>query len=178
MSKGLREKPLFKILFSLAGFSLLEALLVLIITAIVAALAVPSLGRLKEDFALQGAIKTLASDFQYARVASLRRQARVVISLADNASSYQIFVDINNNGSRDNGESILKTVVLPAGVFLSSVSFFGCSSGPQFVRGQPSCLAGGGNGSLRLVSLSTNSFYKLKLSRSGRVVICDKNTDC
>ena len=160
------------------GFSLIEALVVMAMVAIVATLAIPRLSSLRDDLALKGATKTLAADLQYARVASLRRQSRIVVSLTNNASSYQIFVDANDNASLDAGETVLKSVALPQAVTLSSVAFFGCATGPQFVRGQPSCLAGGGNGSLRLVSGRTNSFYKIKLSRSGRVVVCDKNSDC
>lgn len=103
------------------GFTLVEALIVVAIAALLAALAVPSFNTMLMKRSVQGAALALVADIRYARSEALRRSVKVSIcSLAASstdtcsgdpakwANGWIVFVDTSNTGVRDAGEEIVR----------------------------------------------------------------------
>jgi type IV fimbrial biogenesis protein FimT len=104
------------------GFTLIELLVVIAIAAILAALAVPSFGRLIESTSLSSNVNTFLADIRFARNEAVKRGTLVVMcssanpeAATPNCSGSQnwergwiIFEDWNNNGLHSNDEPLLR----------------------------------------------------------------------
>jgi type IV fimbrial biogenesis protein FimT len=87
------------------GFTLVELLLVVVITIILLGMAAPSFVGTFARLRMEGMVNELSVDLQYARSASIRWQAPVSLVTADDGTLYTI----------RRGDLILKSVALPAG---------------------------------------------------------------
>lgn len=125
------------------GFTLIEALVALAITALLLGLAVPAFTQLVHRQQLNTASNALAATFAYARQESITRQCPVLIKNLNGRweNGWRVFADLNGNGLLDEGEPLLRQASpLPAGVRIS-----GNSPVRRYVRYTPS-------GSTHLVS--------------------------
>ena len=99
---------------SSAGFSLIEMLTTMSILAILLAIASPGLASLTSANALSAAQGELASAMVLARSEALKRSASVGLAAtspvrgAEFSGGWTIFVDANNNGVFDAGETIVR----------------------------------------------------------------------
>lgn len=101
------------------GFSLLEALVVLALLAILTGLAVPGVAGLRSRHELQAVAEDVWNGLMLARSQALVHQQRVVLcpvalgSRCDTQGQWQrgwqVFVDSNHNGQRDAQEAILQS---------------------------------------------------------------------
>lgn len=115
------------------GLTLVELLVVLSITGILVAMAVPSFSSFMARRAVSAALSDLASDFRAARSEAMRRGRPVTICRSSNATSCAVsggwhtgwitFLDSDADATVDSGEEILRVQAAPTG--LSAISGFG-----------------------------------------------------
>ncbi len=97
-----------------AGFSLFELLVVIAIVAVISAVVAPNIISWRSGAKLRGAAGNLKADLEMAKINAIKENNFVAIKFQGNA--YEVFVDQIDNGNRDDGEPLLKTRSLPAGV--------------------------------------------------------------
>lgn len=98
------------------GFSLIESLVTVAITAILAATAVPSFTATIDRQRFDGAINELTLALELARMASITGNARAVIAPLDGAnwsSGWHVYLDQNDDGVLDPGERVVRTFLPP-----------------------------------------------------------------
>lgn len=101
-----------------AGFTLLEMLLTLALSALLMAVAVPTLSRLLSKAAVQSAADALVGDLRYARSEAIKRAGTVSVcssaggvACASSAAwrdGWMVFVDADGNGRLDPEDQILR----------------------------------------------------------------------
>lgn len=101
-----------------AGFTLVELLMVLAVTAILVTFAVPSFSAIMGSSKLTAASNALLSSMYLARSEAIKRNGRVVLcKTADGVScataggweqGWIVFHDANSNGERDSGELLIQ----------------------------------------------------------------------
>jgi len=100
-----------------AGLTLIESLIVLVVLAAAIRLAVPSVEAMFTSIGLLSASKAVLGDLQLARSEALRRNRRVVLCKSPGASKctdeggweqgWIVFQDENNNAIADDGEEVI-----------------------------------------------------------------------
>ena len=104
------------------GFTLLEALVVLALLAVLLSLAAPSLQGLRQKHQMQSQAEQLQASLLLARSEALRRQQRVTLCVRMQAAhagpecategtwaqGWVVFVDGNDNGRREAAEAVLQ----------------------------------------------------------------------
>lgn len=95
------------------GFTLLEALVVLVIIAILAAFGVPALQLLMARSKLQGSAREIAVHLGSSRVTAMRLGRNVVVQPQFDTGKLVSFVDDNENFAWDGGEKLLSSLPLP-----------------------------------------------------------------
>lgn len=114
----------------MAGWTLLEALVVMAVLGLLVSLGAPALSGLRQQHQLQAQAEALLDSLLLARSEALRRQQRVTLcvrasdGLCDANASWQqgwrVFVDSNGNAQRDADEPELEArAPLPAALRLS-----------------------------------------------------------
>jgi len=112
-----------------SGFTLLEALVVLALVAVLASMAAPAMGRLRQQQRMQAQAEALFSSLMLARSEALRQQQRVTVcarapddrcaSAGPWTQGWMVFVDTDANAQRESQEQVLqKHEALPAGLTL------------------------------------------------------------
>lgn len=101
------------------GFTLVEALAVLAIAAVLVSVAVPSLGALADSTRLSTVSNELLGDLLLTRSESIKRRLRVVMCKSADGQSctagggwqqgWIVFADADGDGLRGVGESLLRT---------------------------------------------------------------------
>ena len=120
-------KPLAQAKNSATGFTLLEAVLVIAVLAVLLGLTAPAMTGWQARHRVQAQAESLLDSLVLARSEALRRQHRVTLcarsqeGLCDPDGQWQqgwlVFVDANHNGLRDSGEVLLDTrEALPKGM--------------------------------------------------------------
>ena len=102
------------------GFTLVEMLVVLLVSAVALGLAAPGLQNLLATHRLSTATNALASGFHLARLAAIQRHRPVALCAGESGACHNranwdwgkgwiVFVDPNRNGVRDADEPLLHT---------------------------------------------------------------------
>jgi prepilin-type N-terminal cleavage/methylation domain-containing protein len=91
------------------GLTLIELLVVVVVSGVLLSMAVPSFVSSIARMRLEGIVNELSVDLQYARSASIRRRAAVLLTTSADGRSYRITL----------GNEVLKAVNLPNGLALS-----------------------------------------------------------
>lgn len=104
------------------GFTLLEALVVLALLAVLLSLAAPSLQGLRQKHQMQSQAEQLQASLLLARSEAVRRQQRVTMCVRSSSAGagpdcdlvgtwtqgWVVFVDSNDNGRREASETVLQ----------------------------------------------------------------------
>ena len=91
-----------------AGFTLLEMLLTLALSALLMAVAVPTLSRLLSKAAVQSAADALVGDLRYARSEAIKRARTVSVCSSAGGVACASSVDADGNGRLDAEDQILR----------------------------------------------------------------------
>lgn len=113
------------------GFSLIEAVVVLVLLATLVATAVTTVGDVVAGLRLANVSNDVLQHLHLARSEAIKRNTRVALCKSADGEScvaggrwdqgWVLFQDRNNNGSRDPGEDLLQNVPpLPAGYLLTA----------------------------------------------------------
>lgn len=157
------------------GFTLIEAMLAMALLAVLAGLAAPALTQLRHAQQVRVASIDLASAFVLAREEAItRRQAVLVVSQdGEWSKGWRIFIDLDADGSHDDGEPLLY-VGAPRG---AGVRIGGNAPVSRYVRYTPSGEARLLSGAFQAGTLTVchesgrQPLRRLVLSASGRLRI-------
>lgn len=155
------------------GFTLLEAMAVLALLAILAGVATPSLGRMIHAQQLRAASIELATALSAARHAAIARRQPVLVDNGDGdwTSGWRVFVDHNGNGVHDGDEPILRQGARTA----AGVRISGNTPVSRYVRYTPTGRAKLLGGAFQAGTISLchvdgeQAVRRLVLSASGRL---------
>lgn len=111
------------------GFTLLELMIVIAITAIISAMATPSLIGWASNRRIRSAVEEMSAVCQLARLRAIRENENVVIRMDLPNDRCQIFIDdgsgggTGQNGVQDGTEVSLAPILLPNGVDMYNHTF-------------------------------------------------------
>lgn len=154
------------------GFTLIELLLGLIMSGVLAHLAVPSFKRLLDSQQQQSAAQSLAQGLRYARTEAVaRNQAVVIHALGDDwGQGWRVILDVSGRGRPDDDNPVLlmrqdsgRVPVVGNGPVKSEIRFSGLGD-PVF--------SGGGfrAGTVHICATGEpQSVYQIVLAPSGRI---------
>ena len=156
-----------------SGFTLVEAIMVTAVLAVLGAVAVPSFLKWMPDIRLKGAAGDIKSDIQLAKQKAIRENGNIALlfDVADNR--YTIFVDNGAGGDttnvrnwiRDGAEEVIRSIALPGNVVMYAAAFSGGAARFRFDgRGLPNGLGG----KVRLRN-DNNKCRALVISMLGRI---------
>ena len=162
------------------GFTLIELLLGLILSGILAQLAVPSFKGLLESQQRHSAAQSLVGGLRYARSEAIARNRAVVIHALDDdwSRGWRVIVDLNGRGHLDDDNPVLlehqdngRVPIVGNGPVRSQVRFSGL--------GEP-VFSGGGfrAGTVHVCGKDqAQSLYQIVLAPSGRVSLRNDKTE-
>lgn len=162
------------------GFTLIELLLGLIVSGILAQLAVPGFKALFESQQRQSAAQSLAGGLRYARTEAIARNRAVVIHARDEDWSlgWRVIMDVSGRGHLDDDNPVLleqqesgRTLIAGNGPVKNQIRFSGL--------GEP-VFSGGGfrAGTLHVCDTQhPQSLYQVVLAPSGRVSLRSDKTE-
>lgn len=162
------------------GFTLIELLLGLILSSILAHLAVPGFKGLLDSQHTQSAAQTLAAGLRFARTEAIARNGAVVIYALDDdwSQGWRVIVDVSGRGHLDEDNPVLlehqdsgRVPIVGNGPVKSQVRFSGL--------GEP-VFSGGGFRAGTVHVCATNqaqSLYQVVLAPSGRISLRRDKTE-
>jgi type IV fimbrial biogenesis protein FimT len=154
------------------GFSLTELLITLLIIIILSLVAVPGMGRLRQDQELANTLSALRGNLALARQEAIRTGTSVSITPKENRwqNGWIVFLDGNHDGILQAQERVLRD----SGPIGRGMSLTGNTPVRSYIRYTPSGRAALTNGAyqmgtLALCLLDGSKGYKLSLNNAGRV---------
>ena len=152
------------------GFTLIEAIIVLFIFALLSAIATPSLLSWRSNAKLRGAASNLKSDLELAKLKAIQENGMVAINFTEDG--YTVFKDDfgGRQGVHDPNEDLYGSRSLPAGVKidLGEMGFADDGQGGQYTRFSGKGTAN--NGTAHLVN-SRGAIKKVIVNILGRIRI-------
>ncbi|MDC8445333.1 MAG: GspH/FimT family pseudopilin [Nitrosomonas sp.] len=173
------------------GVTLVELMVTISVVGILLAVGVPSFNQLNTNSRLNGYVNAFQSSLSLARSEAIKRNGRVAICTSLDGSNcsnsggweqgWTVFVDLDNDGSRDNGEEIIHaTPSLQAGY-----SFSGNGNVSSYISFDPQGMTKLTSGALQAGTITlcpatpaaSGAGRQLILSSSGRARI-EKISTC
>lgn len=106
------------------GFTLIELMIVIALLGIMAGVMTPSFLQWRDRSKVQGDAGNLRAAFETAKLRAIKHNTNVVVTFPD-TTSFQAFIDTNNNGAQDAGEDTLFNRTLAPGVTITNNTFSG-----------------------------------------------------
>lgn len=163
----------FKLIRRIRGFTLLELMTALAVSAILLSSAIPAFGRFSLEQRLNAESQRLFLDLQFARATAVNRNRAVTVCPADGEycddraawhEGWIVFVDRNQDRQRQTGEPLLRTALN-----MRSHQAHSAPSRRQ-VRFFPNGTAVGTNLSIRVCGPANDiRWQKISVSNSGRI---------
>jgi type IV fimbrial biogenesis protein FimT len=107
------------------GYTLVEILVSIAVVSILAAIAIPSFKYVTTSNRITTEVNTLLGDMQFARGEAIKEGQSVTVCVSSDGltctgttnwhNGWIVFMDTNNNGVKDGGESVLRTHVALTG---------------------------------------------------------------
>ncbi len=112
------------------GFTAIEMMVVMTLLAILATLALPGFRDIQERYRLRRAVEELTATIYFARTEAIKRGGRVVLRKTNPTPAgcttagtnqawscgWMVFIDANDNGVFNSGETVLQTSPIPTGI--------------------------------------------------------------
>jgi prepilin-type N-terminal cleavage/methylation domain-containing protein len=146
------------------GFTLIELIIVIAISAIISAIAIPNYLNYREGSKLRGAVNNLVANIELARSRSIKENGNVAVVFDSDGLGYRVFEDFNSNWTLDADERMLRTVDLPPNVIVELPTTFADNRMHFNSRGIP-------NGSFGTATLrnSINEEQSVVINIAGRI---------
>jgi len=146
------------------GFTLVELMITIAIVAVLAGIITPSFLQWRDRTKVRGDASTLRATFEAAKLRAIKHNTNAVVTFPD-TTSYQAYIDTNQNNVRDAGETIFANRTLSSGVSISENTFTG-----NKMAFNPRGMANGPNstGTITLTSPGGNR-YSVVVSSFGRI---------
>jgi type IV fimbrial biogenesis protein FimT len=106
------------------GFSLVELMIVIAILGVLAAVITPSFLSWRDRSKVKGDATELRAVFESAKLRAIKHNTNAVVTFPD-VTSFQAFVDTNNNGVQDADEVMITAHTLAPGVTITTNTFAG-----------------------------------------------------
>jgi type IV fimbrial biogenesis protein FimT len=158
------------------GFTLLELITCLLILAIIMLMGIPSFATQLRQSQLKTSAYALMESIQLARATSVFHNKRTVLlpQEQDWNKGWELFIDRNNNGVRDEADTLIKSQAKLDKVKIQTtrsnplrryVSFIGTGEGRKVGRENGGAFLAG---TLKICPLQRGEGYALVLARGGR----------
>jgi prepilin-type N-terminal cleavage/methylation domain-containing protein len=143
------------------GFTLIEMMVAMAMTAILAAVAIPSFVGTIARSRVEGVVNELSIDLQATRTEAIRRRTTATLAVANGGASYSVsYVNPATSAT-----VTLKTVTTPTGVTITASAPIVFSSLRGLADGQTFTVA----------STSTSAQLRAMTNEIGRVQMCSPN---
>lgn len=160
-----------------SGFTLVEAMIVIGIISILAALSIPAIMSWMPNYRLKAATRDIYSNMQKAKIEAAKRKDDVLIQFSTGAYNpsgrvgwYRVFVDNDTSGAFTAGDTILiNRINMPANVSLIASTF-----GNDIAGFNPRSLPVGNWGAVQLQN-NNSRFYQITMSAAGSMRIQTSN---
>lgn len=104
-----------------SGYTLIELMMVVAITAIIAGITMSSINSTSHK--LRGTAQALRAKMQQAKLLAIKENCNVFVDFDTSNDNYTLWRDLNNNGSYDTGApELIETVPLPNDISFGAVA--------------------------------------------------------
>lgn len=156
------------------GLTLLELLVTLSIASILLFVGMPSLAGILRKNQLETATHDLLTAINTTRTIAVMQQKRAVLKAGTNWQNWELFIDLNDNGFREDDEQLILEQRLSEGLSIQSTKAMRTISFINTGESRQAKGTSGGSflaGSISICSEKQPKGYKLILARGGRTRI-------
>jgi type II secretion system protein H len=97
-----------------SGFTLIEVMIVVAMIGIAAAIALPSMGDLIQEYKLRSMARQIVSSLQRLKVMSIKENTDALIQLDETNGRCTLFLDDNNSDTFDDASELISTIDIAA----------------------------------------------------------------